>query len=87
MSSATAIESCAFRNCSALAQVEIPSKMKVIDVQAFDGVRRVERLTLVGSPLSWSVVMALEGCLTSAAKVGGGALAGQKFGRFTIAVA
>jgi hypothetical protein len=85
-SSATAIESCAFSNCAALTQVEIPSNVKFIELDAFD-VSKLERVTLVGSPLSPSVVGALEGCLVSTAKVVGAALAGQKFGRFAIAAA
>jgi hypothetical protein len=70
-----------------LTQVEIPASMKVIDRRAFEGVRRLKCVTLVGSPLSPSVVAALEGCLMPTAKVVGAALAGQKFGRFTIAAA
>jgi hypothetical protein len=85
--SVTTIGLCAFSGCAALTQVEIPSSMKVIDLQAFRGVRKLERVTLVGSPLSQSVVAALEGCLMSTAEVVGAALAGQKFGRFTIAAA
>jgi hypothetical protein len=50
-------------------------------------VTKLERVTLVGSPLSSSVIAALEGCLMSTGKVVGAALAGQKFGRFTIAAA
>jgi hypothetical protein len=61
--------------------------MKVIDRRAFEGVAKLERVILVGSQLSPSVVEALEGCLMSTAKVVGAALAGQKFGRFTIAAA
>jgi hypothetical protein len=87
LSSAMAIESWAFHDCSALTHVEMPSNVKVIDLQAFDGVSKLERLALVGSPLSSSVVAALEGCLMSTGKVVGAALAGQKFGRFTIAAA
>jgi hypothetical protein len=87
LSSATVIELWAFSDCWALTQVEIPSSMKVIVRGAFAGVRELERLTLVGSPLSQSVVEALEGCLMSTAKVVGAALVGQKFGRFTIAAA
>jgi hypothetical protein len=87
LSSATAIRPFAFHDCSALTELEIPSSMKVIALEAFEGVRKLESVTLVGSPLSPSVVAALEGCLMSTAKVVGAALAGQKFGRFTIAVA
>jgi hypothetical protein len=70
-----------------LTQVGIPSNMEVVDRRAFEGVGKLERVTLVGSPLSPSVVAALEGCLMSTAKVVGAALVGQKFGRFTIAAA
>jgi hypothetical protein len=49
----------------------------------FDGVTKLDRLTLVGSPLSRAVIESLEHCLTSKAKVIGVALAGQMFGRFT----
>jgi hypothetical protein len=87
LSSATAIGPLAFYNCRALTQVEIPSSMTTINLQAFDGVRKLERVTLVGSWLSPLVVAALEECLMSTAKVVGAALAGQKFGRFTIAAA
>jgi hypothetical protein len=87
LSSATVIGWCAFAECAALTQVEIPSNMWNIDRRTFGGVRKLKRVTLVGSPLSSSVVATLEGCLMSTAKVVGAALAGQKFGRFTIAAA
>jgi hypothetical protein len=87
LSSLTAIEWCAFSDCAALTELEIPSSMKVIDHLAFKGVRKLERVTLVGSPLSPSVVGALEGCLMSTAKVVCAALVGQKFGHFTLAAA
>jgi hypothetical protein len=61
--------------------------VKIIDRLAFYGVTRLERVTLVGSPLSPSVVAALEGCLVPTAKVVGAALVGQKAGRFMIAAA
>jgi hypothetical protein len=85
--SVTTIGQCAFCDCAALTQFKVPSNMNVIDRRAFQGVRKLERVTLVGSPLSRSVVEALEGCLVSTAKVVGAALAGQKFGRFTIVAA
>jgi hypothetical protein len=50
----------------------------------FRGVKKVERLTLLGSTLSPGVVEAVKDCLTSTAKVIGPALVGQKFDRFTI---
>jgi hypothetical protein len=53
-------------------------------VEVFGGVRKVERLTLVGSRLSPAVVASLSDCLTWTAKVNGADLAGQRFGRFTI---
>jgi hypothetical protein len=47
----------------------------------FEGVTKLERLTLVGSVLSPAVVVALEGCLTSTAKVIGPALIEREAGR------
>jgi hypothetical protein len=49
----------------------------------FQGVTKLEHLTLVGSVLSPEVVEALEGRLTSTAKVIGPALVERKFGWFT----
>jgi hypothetical protein len=77
----------AFRDCSTLTQVELPSSMRDIDRLAFDRVRKLERVTLVGSLLSPSAVEALEGCLMPTAKVVGAALAGERFGRFAIVAA
>jgi hypothetical protein len=49
----------------------------------FQGVNKLERLTLVGSVLSPAVVVALEGCLASTARVIGPALIERESGRFT----
>jgi hypothetical protein len=75
-----------FHDCSPLTQVEIPSGFAIMGDHVFGGVTKIERLTLVGSPLSPSVVASLDGRLKSTAKVFGAALAGQRFGRFTIAI-
>jgi hypothetical protein len=53
----------------------------------FKGVRKLERLTLLGSPLSPTAVAGLIDCLTPGAKVIGSALVGQQFGSLTIIVA
>jgi hypothetical protein len=64
----------------------LPSNVMTIDDGVFVGVTKLERLTLVGSPLSPLVVASLRRCLTRTAKVFSAALAGQKFGSFTISV-
>jgi hypothetical protein len=53
-------------------------------MEVFRDVKKVKRLTLLGSTLSPGVVAIVKGCLTPTAKVVGPALVGQKFGRFTI---
>jgi ankyrin repeat protein len=83
-SSVGTIGDAAFLGCSHLAQVVIPSNVAVIEGSAFSGVTRIERLILVGSPLSPAVVESLDHRLRSTATVVGAALAGQRFGRFTI---
>jgi hypothetical protein len=84
-SSVATIGESAFEDCSALVHVVIPASMTTIGKCVFQHVTRLERLTLVGSPLSGLVVASLDGCLTSTANVIGASVAGQKFGRFTIA--
>jgi hypothetical protein len=78
------IEYWAFTGCSNLVRVVIPSSFVKLDEDVFHRVTRIECLTLIGSPLSPAVVSALDHCLTPTAKVTGAALAGQRFGRFTI---
>jgi hypothetical protein len=85
-SSVTTIGRYAFEGCSSLTTMVLPSNLMTIGGNAFFGVTKLERLKLVGSSLSPLVVASLGGCLTSTAKVFSAALAGQKFGRFTISV-
>jgi hypothetical protein len=75
----------AFYKCTGLEELQIPASIsKWMDLNVFGGVKKVERLTLLGPTLSPKVVAMVEGCLTPTAKVIGPALAGRKFGRFTI---
>jgi hypothetical protein len=68
-------------------ELQIPSHFSILGEGVFEGVTKLERLTLVGSRLSPAVVASLKGCLTPSAKVIGPALVGEKFDRFTIAAA
>jgi hypothetical protein len=74
----------AFCCCSNLRQLQIPSDLAQLGGGVFMGVAKLERLILVGSALSPAVVTALEGCLTSTARVVGAALVTRRFGPFTI---
>jgi hypothetical protein len=66
-----------------LTQLRFPSNGTELGGKSvFWGVERLERLTLVGSVLSPAVVEALEGCLTSTAKVISPTLVERKFGWF-----
>jgi hypothetical protein len=82
-SSVTTIGDCAFYGCSRLTRVQVPAQFAKLGNFIFSGETKLEHLTLVGSVLSPAVVIALEGCLASTAKVVGAALAGRKFGPFT----
>jgi hypothetical protein len=86
-SSVTTIGAWAFCGCTGLRQLQIPSNLSGLDFRAFYGVTKLEHLTLFGSALSSRVVVVLEYCLASTAKVIGSALVEQRFGRFTIAAA
>jgi hypothetical protein len=82
--SVTTIGESAFAGCSCLEELRFPSNLVGLEGKGvFNGVTKLERLTLVGSVLSPAVVVALEGCLTSTAEVIGPALVERKFGRFT----
>jgi hypothetical protein len=82
--SVTTIGKSAFARCWCLTQLRFPASVPCLGGKSvFEGVTRLDRLTLVGSVLSPAVVMALEGCLTSTAKVISPALVGRKFGWFT----
>jgi hypothetical protein len=72
----------AFCGCSSLTQLQIPSDFANLGPGVFSGVTKLERLTLVGWVLAPEVVTALEGCLTSTAKVVGAGLEARKFGPF-----
>jgi hypothetical protein len=50
----------------------------------FRGVRTLQYVALIGSPLSPAVVEALEPALTPGVQIVSAALARQKFGRFAI---
>jgi hypothetical protein len=67
-----------------LTELRFPSNLVGLKGKGvFNGVTKLERLTLVGSVLLPGVVSKLEGCLTSTAKVIGPALVEWKFGWFT----
>jgi hypothetical protein len=73
-----------------LTGLTIPASLAKIgdgDRGVFQGVTRLERVTLVGSPLHAAVVENLEPTLATGARVIGAALAGQAFGRFAIVAA
>jgi hypothetical protein len=82
-SSVTTIRSWAFAYSSGLTQLEIPSSLAELGVYAFEGVDKLERLTLVGSRLSRAVVEALEHCLIPTARIVGANLKERSFGPFT----
>jgi hypothetical protein len=68
-----------------LTQLRFPSSVPYLGGKSvFEGVTKLERLTLVGSVLSPAVVAALEGCLTSTAKVVGLGLIGREFRRLML---
>jgi hypothetical protein len=78
------IGSSAFSRCLCLTELRFPSNLVGLGEKGvFNGVTKLERLTLVGSVLSSGVVSELEGCLTSMAKVIHPALVARKFGWFT----
>jgi hypothetical protein len=85
--SVSTIRDHAFAGCSGLRQIELPSSFDALWKSAFEGVTNVERLTLVGSRLSASVIASFRTRLARTAKVVGACLAGRGFGRFTIASA
>jgi hypothetical protein len=75
----------AFSECSSLTQLRFPSSLTCLcEKSVFEGVTKLERLTLVGSVLSQAVVVALEGCLTSTAKVIGPALVERESDRWML---
>jgi hypothetical protein len=77
----------AFRNCSGLTELQMPSSFSSLGNGVFQGVTKLERLTLLGSPLSPAVARMLRGCLNATAKVIGSARVMQRFGRLAIAAA
>jgi hypothetical protein len=82
--SVTTIGEWAFSGCSGLRQLRFPSSLTCLGGKGvFQGVTKLERLTLVGSVLSPAVVLALEGCLTSTATVIGPALIERESDRLT----
>jgi hypothetical protein len=87
----TVIQNCAFGRCKGLAALEIPAAFSRLGEGVFEGVTKLDRLTLLGSPLSPAVVANLKACLflgpVTAPRVIGPALPGQMFGRFSIRVA
>jgi hypothetical protein len=75
----------AFYECTGLKELQIPASISnLTGSDVFRGVKKVERLALLGSTLSPGVVSIVKGCLTPTAKVFGSALVGQKVDRFTI---
>jgi hypothetical protein len=76
----------AFSDCSGLRRLEISAGLAGIGDGHRDVFRgmRLDRLTLVGSPLHPAVVANLERALAPDARVISAALAGQAFGRFAI---
>jgi hypothetical protein len=74
-----------FCECTGIMELQMPASIsELIGTDVFHGVKKVERLTLLGSKLSPWIVEIVKGCLTPTAKVFGPALVGQKFDRFTI---
>jgi hypothetical protein len=77
----------AFNGCCRLTQLAIPANIEEIGGDChsvFKGVTTLERVTLIGRPLTSAVVEAVVPALASTAKVIGPALAGQRFGHFMI---
>jgi hypothetical protein len=75
----------AFCVCTGLEELQMPASISnLTSGDVFYGVKKVERLTLLGPTLSPEVVAFAKGCLRPSAKVIGPALAGQKFDRFKI---
>jgi hypothetical protein len=75
----------AFYECTGLKELQIPASISnLTGDDVFRGVKEVDRLTLLGSKLSWRVIRNIRDCLTPTAKVVGPELVGRKFGRFTI---
>jgi hypothetical protein len=68
-----------------LTQLQIPLNCVSLGSGVFRGVTNLQRLTLLGSPLSPGVVANLEGCLAPAAQVFDPSLVGQSFAGFSIA--
>jgi hypothetical protein len=82
--SVTKIESSAFRGCTRLTQLQIPSSIQCLGHDVFEGVRQLERLTLLGFSVSPEVESSLSLCLAPTAEVIGRALRGGKFGHRAI---
>jgi hypothetical protein len=77
----------AFRGCSSLAELTIPSHVAGLGLgdpigscDVFEGVTRLARLELIGAPLDAAVVASLERCLAPGAIVVSRDLAGRRFG-------
>jgi hypothetical protein len=88
-SSVGTIGKAAFRDCSGLRHLAIPASLAGIGDShrgVFSGVK-LDRVTLVGSPLGPAVVANLDPALAPGARVMSAALAGQRFGRFAIVAA
>jgi hypothetical protein len=76
-----------FYRCACLAFVSIPADMKKVDAKAFEDVESIPRVELTGTTLSPELVAALEPALAPGAQIVSAALAGQRFGAFTIVAA
>jgi hypothetical protein len=77
----------AFDGCSALTQLAIPANIAQIDggcYESFRGVKSIEFVKLVGSPLNPAVVANVEPALAPSALIVSPVLAGQMFGHFPI---
>jgi hypothetical protein len=86
--SVTRIGEYAFGGCSGLTRLEVPSRSSSLgDRRVFMGMTKVERRTLLGSPLLRVIVLSLRDGLTPAAMLIGPALVGRKFDRFSIVAA
>jgi hypothetical protein len=69
----------AFDECTGIRELWIPASIEHLPGSpVFGGVKKVERLTLLGSTLSPGVVAIVKGCLMPMAKVIGPALVRQK---------
>jgi hypothetical protein len=88
--SVTTFSSWAFHGCSALAQVTVPANLAEFGCrfqEAFEGVKTLERVTLVGSLLNAAVAKSAAPTFARDAKPVSPTLSGRKFGCFVVIAA